>query len=248
MRIILLSDVHSNLPAFEKVLKEIEKIGYDEIWFLGDIVGYGAEPNECVELLKNFAKEYVSGNHDWAVNHPEELMWFNENAQEVLIWTTQKLKEENKIFLKNMPIMKNPESAKDKILIVHSSPYRPYDWIYITSYQEIKEAFENSKEWLVIFGHTHIPVVYLKEDDRFMALNPYEHKEIELDEKKRYLINPGSVGQPRDGIPDSSFALLDLKEKKLKFYRVPYDIEKEYNSIINSKLPFIFAERLFYGR
>lgn len=224
-KIAIISDIHSNLEALNTVLKEIEDSGIKKIYCCGDIVGYGPEPNECVELINKKNIPSVMGNHDIACVSLQDKESFTEAAQTAIEWSSKILTKQNKAFLFNQP--KNLEV--DNIHFVHGSPLQ-YLWDRVfpdTSKKELNEFLNHVKKDILIIGHTHFPFV----------------KRL----KERLVINAGSVGQPRDGDCRASFAVLDTERKKADIFRLSYDINKTAEKIKKSGLPKFLAERLFKG-
>lgn len=239
--IAFLSDVHGNLEALEGVLKEVESEDVEEIIFLGDAVGYGADPNETVSLLKNYTRVALLGNHDAAVVGLENLENYNEYARVSLLWTMTVLKRDAIRWLKKLPIM---TLFEDEIRLVHSAPKNPRSWKYLFSLSDIWRQFDSFNERLCFFGHTHIQGAYALENGHIRELNGGK---IKFEPGNRYMINPGSVGQPRDGDPRAAFGLFDRDASTFSFKRVEYDIEKAQKKIIEAGLPTFLAERLGEG-
>ena len=232
MRIAILSDIHANLPALTKALDLIKVKGADEIWCLGDIVGYGAEPNECVQLIAELSKRCVLGNHDQAVaflDKPRFLPWVGKVAAE---WTSSVLTEQNRGFLRGLPLIDTTEACT----LVHASPSSPSSWIYISSLARAHEQFSHFNTLICFIGHTHVPSVC--GDDL---------KTFSFKAGRRFLINVGSVGQPRDGNPHLSFGLLDTKVWSYQIIRAEYDIESAASAILRKGLPRSLADRLYAG-
>ncbi len=242
MRYAVLSDTHGNLEALEAVLEEVEKQGYDKMIFLGDFVGYGPNPNECVELLREKVDLAVLGNHDAAVLNPKEAETFNEYARRAVEWTREVLTEENKKYLASLPLIVKPE---ENIVAVHSTPYKPERWEYILSSFDADYFFERYNEWIALIGHSHVPGAFILVGEE--NIKEVEDVPLELREEYRYMINPGSVGQPRDYDWRASFGILDLEKKTFDFFRVKYDVEKTQRKIIQAGLPEVLAERLAIG-
>ncbi|CUT05583.1 metallophosphoesterase family protein, partial [Candidatus Kryptobacter tengchongensis] len=186
MRIAIISDIHSNLEALTKAFEIIDTKNVDEIVCLGDIVGYGANPNECVELIRKRVKYVVMGNHDYAVAvDPAELFYFSSYARESDLWTREVLTKENLDFLKSLPFT----ISLKNLLFVHSAPAQPREWEYIFTEAQAKVQFQYFKEKICFIGHSHFPGIF--PENGF-----YNGK---LDRNTRYIINVGSIGQPRDG-------------------------------------------------
>ncbi|MGB2867775.1 MAG: metallophosphoesterase family protein [Bacteroidota bacterium] len=232
MRIAIISDIHSNLEALTKAFELIDKESIKEVVCLGDIVGYGANPNECVRLVRDRCKIVLLGNHDAAALDPERADDFNRNAREAALWTNKKLSAESKKMLGKLPM----QAEMEDLLFVHSSPCDPEDWNYIILDHEAHQAFECFSEKICFVGHTHAPVVF-SEMGRTKTMTG----------DGRYLINVGSVGQPRDGNPSLSFGILDSTTWNYRNIRSKYDIEAAAAKIRNAGLPAPLADRLFMG-
>ncbi len=231
MRIAIISDIHSNLEALTAVFTEANKLGYDELICLGDIIGYGPDPEPCLDLVFNNAKMIIKGNHEQAVINPIILKEFNTYARESILWTIENISEKYFRFITYLKI----DYVKDDILFVHGSPIEPYEWNYISDYQDAALYFKNMKEQLCFVGHSHIPGIYKEKD--FEAFS----------ESNKCIINVGSVGQPRDGSPDASFGIFDTDKWIYTNYRVGYDISRTREKIIKNKLPVFLADRLLKG-
>jgi len=245
MKIAIISDIHANLEAFEAVLAEIESIAPDEIYCLGDIVGYNANPNECAELIRKKNIPSIMGNHDRVACGLEEPLFFNPSAKKAILWTRGKLNEENRKFLRELP---QNLSMKGIVLLAHGSPRDPDEYIYSeTTASNCLNYMENNNPAVKVclFGHTHYRSIFFsgkheaqKEGMRTFKLNPYG----------KYLVNPGSVGQPRDGSSAASFIIYDEATFSVTYHPVKYDIEKTAGKIRQEDLPESLAERLFHGR
>ncbi|MCP2519986.1 metallophosphatase family protein [Candidatus Aminicenantes bacterium AC-335-A11] len=245
MKYLVFSDIHGNLEAFESFLKFIKRKKIDKYLFLGDIVGYGASPNETIQQLKKLKPLYaVRGNHDKAVCGEEPLEAFNPVAANAIQWTRKKILKENLKYLSKLK--KGPIVVDKNITICHGAPFD--EDYYIFGDFDAAEAFYYIKTPVCFFGHTHFPFVYrLKKNliDGFLVQG--KRKIIRLEKDVRYLINPGSIGQPRDRNPFLSFAIFDSKLMKINFYRIEYDIEKAKKRIMEANLPPTLAERLSLG-
>jgi len=235
MRIAIISDIHSNLEALTKALEIIDTKNIDEIVCLGDIVGYGANPNECVEIIKKRAKYVVMGNHDFAVAvDPTELVYFNSYARESDLWTRSVLTEENLEFLRSLPFT---ISIKN-LLFVHSSPAQPREWEYIFTEAQAKVQFKYFTEKICFIGHSHLPGIF--PDTGF-----YNGK---IDKNNRYIINVGSIGQPRDGDWRLSFGIFDTDTWTYENIRSEYEVDKASLKILQNGLPDFLARRIIIGR
>ncbi len=238
--IAIISDIHSNLEALEAVLKDIKNRNIREIVCLGDIVGYGANPNECIEIIKKLNCLSVVGNHDYGVLGKESLDFFNELGAIAILWTKKVIKPENLKFLDSLPLIIEEKIKGKKVIFSHANPKYPEIWEYLYP-DYTNEVFDCGD--LIFVGHSHIPFVNSEEGNLLL----HEGK-ISLEDDKKYLINPGSVGQPRDGINKASYCIFDEKSFKIEIIRVEYDIKKAYEKIVSSGLPEWLGERLFLGR
>ncbi len=244
MKYVVFSDVHGNLDALDAVLSHVsgERIG--RYLCLGDVVGYGANPNECVERLRSLPNcECLKGNHDAAVADEGERAFFHEVALEGIRFTERELSENNLNYLKDLPYVF--EDGKS-LMAVHASPFRPEAWEYVLDEIGVGRAFDSMGERRVAFiGHSHSPVIFSDDGgaERFTA---GDSQMLDL-KRRRYVINVGSVGQPRDGNPDASYVLYDDVVCSVKIFRVQYDREKAAEKILKAGLPPVLAERLLVG-
>lgn len=230
MRIAIISDIHSNLEALEAVLKHIKSQRIKTIWVAGDIVGYGASPNEVITLLQKEKAVMIAGDHDAEVLTLNDLSWFNEYAQQALIYTNRVLTNENKAFLKTLKETYEETIDDRKIFMVHGSPNNHLkEYVYAkTPDVNLLAMLNKAKADILLIGHTHQPFV------RRIA--------------GRLAINVGAVGQPRDYSPDSEYCILDPKYMQATIQRVKYNIDAASKKIISAGLPRYLAERLFEGR
>jgi diadenosine tetraphosphatase ApaH/serine/threonine PP2A family protein phosphatase len=242
MRYIVFSDLHSNLEALEKFQKEIELINHDKLVCLGDIVGYGADPNPCVEWVRERADFTVAGNHDWGAIGKTDISYFNSSAHESCLWTREQLTEENKIFLNSLPL----DREEDDVYWVHASPFEPKAWHYVTSKAGAERLFSNFTAPICFVGHSHHPIIL--EQTAGGEVNDYVSDIWNIVSENRYIFNDGSLGQPRDGNPDPSFMIYDSTEKTVKVQRFKYDLSSAQNKIRDRGLPLYLAERLAQGR
>jgi diadenosine tetraphosphatase ApaH/serine/threonine PP2A family protein phosphatase len=241
MRILVLSDVHANLAAFQAVLDDAAG-KWDKIWYLGDLVGYGPNPNECVELLRRHDHLALSGNHDWAALDKLDISDFNEEARTAVLWTRDTLTEASLAFLDSLPAKRK----QNQFTLAHASPRHPV-WEYIVDYETARENFEHFSTPYCLVGHTHVPVLIAEDtDDDLFVLTPTYQETIYL-EDTRVIINPGSVGQPRDADPRAAYALLNSEELTWEFHRVAYPVEETQAQMRDLGLPEALAARLAYG-
>jgi len=242
MKYAILSDIHSNLEAFQAVLHDLSQEEVDQAFFLGDSVGYGADPNQCIELLQGLTPFVVAGNHDWATVGLTEYSSFNPVAKDAIEWTMKKITVSNQKFLKNLPLIKN----HNNLTLVHATPDKPEAWNYISSLQEASLGFQYFDQQICFIGHTHIPVAFgLDEEDRAFVLFDTT---FTLRNSHRYIINVGSVGQPRDGDPRAAYGIYNLDNSCFTLKRIPYNIKLAQKKIIEAGLPHFLASRLASGR
>lgn len=244
MRYLIFSDIHSNLEAFEKLLslKITETIG--KFLFLGDLVGYGADPNETISLFRSMKNTCsIRGNHDKVISNLESSSLFNPVAAFSAEWSKIKLSDENREYLKNLK--KGPLVVDHFLTICHGSTFD--EDYYVFSVFEAVESLKFMKTSIGFFGHTHFPVIYFQRGNKINAIPLVSDKKIKLDPNTRYLINPGSVGQPRDKNPKSSFIVYDSDKREIIFSRYEYNIRKTQKKIRAAGLPELLASRLESG-
>lgn len=243
MRYAIISDIHSNIESFDVILLEIEKESPDRILFLGDIVGYGPEPSECIKKIKETTDVILVGNHDHAAAGLTDISYFNPDAKEALEWTIGRLTEEEKTYLSRLPL--TGELTADDIFLVHSTPKRPQEWNYIFTIEDVIESFEYFEQRVCFSGHSHVPVIIAMDASGGIDILKDEAR---IEKDSRYLINVGSVGQPRDGNPDAAYALYDLEESTVKIKRVSYNYHKTQEKMRKAGLPDYLINRLSAGR
>ena len=242
MRYALLSDVHSNLEAFQAVIKDIECEKVDHVCFLGDIVGYGADPAQCIDMLEGFTSWIVAGNHDWGAVELTDTSYFSAAAKNAIDWTAEQISPSHREFLKNLPLTSMPPG----IHLAHATPHKPERWDYIFSLQEARDGFNNCEQHVCFIGHTHSPVTFVENREGKVSLltdNPFS-----LRDEYRYIINVGSVGQPRDGDPRAAYGIFDAENASFILKRVVYGFEDTQKKIIAAGLPPSLASRLSKGR
>lgn len=245
MKVLLISDIHANLMALEAVLEDAKDSPYEAIWCLGDLVGYGPHPNECIEVLRQQTKPFlcIAGNHDWASLGRVPLEEFNPDARRACEWTMAHLTYENRDYLASLP-----ESRQEgEFLLVHGSPRQPI-WEYILYPGLAAANFSHFQTPFCLVGHTHIPIIFGEAHvpEETIALAPCLDGPISLAEG-RFIVNPGSVGQPRDGDPRASYAFLDLEALEIHFRRIAYPVERTQEEMLKWNLPPRLIARLSYG-
>lgn len=248
MRVAVLSDIHGNLEALEAVLADAQTRGYDRLLCLGDVVGYGADPEACIRRIREvvwrtYGKDaVVMGNHDEATANGVDD-GFNPAAREAVRWTRDHISAESLAWLKGLPMVLETSG----LLLVHASPHKPGEWIYVTTYDDALDAFLAFHQRIAFIGHSHVPF-FVSTDPSYTRLEKEDREKVRLITGFRYLVNAGSVGQPRDGDPRASYALLDLEEEILERIRVPYPVDTAADKILQAGLPTFLAERLTRGR
>jgi diadenosine tetraphosphatase ApaH/serine/threonine PP2A family protein phosphatase len=242
LRYAILADVHGNLEALEACLADIVKRQIDKLFFLGDVVGYGSEPNACIELIRDKADIWLAGNHDWAVLEQTDITYFNPVAMVAVRWTMEVITAEHKNLLKRCEVITEIED----MCLTHASPFEPEAWHYIFSLGEAKRSFDHYKTRLCFVGHSHYPVIIWQDSEG--RCYPHHKVAIKLQPDNKYIINVGSVGQPRDSNPDSCYAIYDTDQNLVELIRVAYDIAKAQKKIIDAGLPYYLAQRLALGQ
>lgn len=243
MKYAIISDIHSNLEAFQKVIDAIKEEKVDKYLFVGDVVGYGANPLECISKLKKLGCIGVAGNHDWGVLDLISLEYFNSYARKAVEWTVEKLSKKDKEFLKSLPLIKKI----DDITLVHSTLLNPENWDYIRSTFQAYKSMELQETSIAFTGHSHVPIAFWQPAEIKGPTRFTKEEKIQIKEGYKYSINVGSVGQPRDGNPKSSYVIYDEKSRIVEIKRVEYDIKKAQEKIFEARLPRILGERLEYG-
>jgi predicted phosphodiesterase len=244
MRVAVLSDVHGNRHAFEAVLADVRAAGAEEVWSLGDLVGYGAEPDACVELARERCAVCLAGNHDLGVTGDLPLVEFSRGAALAARWTQDVLAAENLEFLTRLA----PAGVEGELALYHASPRDPV-WEYVLSALLAAQCLDQADRRVALVGHSHVALSFGRRgrDEEVVGL-PREHDEwVDLREGE-WLLNPGSVGQPRDGDPRAAWLLLDTEAWTATWRRVEYDVAGAAAAIRAAGLPDSLAERLGYGQ
>ena len=243
MRCAIIADIHSNLAAFAAVLVDVkQRGGVEEIWCLGDIVGYGPDPHDCIELLRQTKHICVVGNHDLAAVGQIDTAEFNPDAVAASEWTAEQLNSQDVRYIKNLPRVIN----KDDFTIVHGSPREPI-WEYVLSISGARENFAYFKSQFCLLAHTHVPAAFSYDEGGACSFRPFAPQKELVPAKERLIINPGAVGQPRDGDPRASYAIYDSDKNRFWLYRVPYDITATQAKMVAKKLPMRLVAHLSHG-
>jgi len=247
MRYLVISDIHANLEAFDAVMAEAKSIGFEKVLLLGDLVGYGADPNAICERVRELnAEGLIRGNHDKVGSGVESPEGFNAVARNAIRWTYETLNKENREWLAALPA--GPLIVDDMIEICHGTPFD--EDAYVFDDLDALRAMHAARRPLCLFGHTHVQVGHYLSRDQFGLATADDHRPlgIPLDDANRYLVNPGSVGQPRDGDPRAGFGIVDTAAKEMTIFRVEYPISKAQARILEEGLPDVLAQRLALGR
>jgi predicted phosphodiesterase len=233
MKIAVISDIHGNLEALQKALQTIQEQPVDQIVCLGDIVGYGANPSECVDLIRENCVHIVKGNHDEAVTNENDMDKFNPYAVQSILWTRDQLNGNQLSFLKQLP----KQISMEGLRFVHATADEHSDWDYVFTHYQALRQFDFFKEPICFYGHTHIPTIF-----------PENRHVSDILKDERYVINVGSIGQPRDNNILLSFGIFDTAIWNYENMRVDYDVETASNKIRSAGLPVFLADRLLHGR
>ena len=247
MRYLVISDIHANLEAFETVLDAAKSLNYQKVLLLGDLVGYGADPNTICERVRDMKPDaLIRGNHDKVGSGVESPEGFNAVARNAIRWTYETLTKENRDWLAALPA--GPMIVDDTIEICHGTPFD--EDAYVFDDLDALRAMHAARRPLCLFGHTHVQVGHFLSRDQFGLATADDQRPltIPLDEANRYLVNPGSVGQPRDGDPRAGFGIADTSAHEMTIYRVEYPIAKAQARILEEGLPDVLAQRLALGR
>ncbi len=243
MKVAVISDIHGNRHAFEATLEAVAASDADELWCLGDLVGYGAEPDACVEMAREHAAVCLAGNHDLAVTGEISLDEFSRGASLAAQWTREVIGAENLAFLESL----SPEGAEGEVGLYHASPRDPV-WEYVISALLAELCLDAQRQRICLIGHSHVALSFVRHEGEFTS-GEARRDGVELDVADgEWLLNPGSVGQPRDGDPRASWLLLDLDALAVSFHRCDYDIAGAAAAIRAARLPDSLAERLEYGQ
>lgn len=242
MRYGIFADVHSNLEALEAVIDAYKKEAIDKYLCAGDVVGYAADPRECVEQVKALATVAVAGNHDWASVNLFATDYFNLFARQAISWTAHNLDEQSRYFLERLGLVYKNED----LTMVHGTLDNPQDFNYLTGDDIVAGSFALLRTQACFVGHTHVAEIFIQDKD-----NRIYHQggnNIDIKEENKYIINVGSVGQPRDGSPQAAYCIYDTAARTVQIKRINYDIQAARKKIIARGLPGFLGDRLLVGR
>jgi predicted phosphodiesterase len=246
VRIAAISDIHANLPALESVLAAIDAGEVDEIWCLGDVIGYGAEPDECADLVRERCALCLVGNHDLAVLGALDIASFSEAAATAVTWTGEHVAERTLVMLREL----EPAAEREGIALFHASP-RDAIWEYVLSAEQAEAGLDALDARIALIGHSHVSLFFVRptaeeQGEEIRGAQSSDGTLLDLT-TGQWLINPGSVGQPRDGDPRAAWLEFDTEEPSARFHRVDYDIERAAAAISSAGLPRRLADRLHVG-
>ena len=240
MRYAVLADIHSNMEALEVVLADSRDQKCTHYCCVGDVVGYGANPKECLDIVREMNMPCVKGNHDEYCSTDEELEGFNPHAAQAVGWTRNQLSDEDRQWLKDLKYVRLVASFS----MVHATLDGPQRWGYVFDKLAAAASFTYQNTSVCFFGHTHVPVAFIR--DTFVRGGTYSKFKVEPG--KKYFVNVGAVGQPRDGNPKAAYVVYDLNEGTIEIRRLDYDIPKAQKKILAAGLPPRLAERLAFGK
>jgi diadenosine tetraphosphatase ApaH/serine/threonine PP2A family protein phosphatase len=246
MRAAVITDIHSNLPALDAVLTAIDDADVEEIWCLGDVVGYGADPDRCTEVTKERSDACLVGNHDLAVLEELDVSSFSSVAAAAVSWTQRNAKPSTLDYLREL----SPQGERAEVGLFHASPRDPV-WEYVLSIDQATDCLEMQSERVALIGHSHVALFFSGPDSGetgdVRGVQALDGATLDIGEG-RWLINPGSVGQPRDGDPRAAWLELDTGEWTAQFHRVEYDIDAAAKAIVRAELPRQLGDRLYIGQ
>jgi diadenosine tetraphosphatase ApaH/serine/threonine PP2A family protein phosphatase len=239
----IIADIHANLAAFIAVLEDIKRYGkVEKIWCLGDVVGYGPEPHECIELLRQIDHVCVAGNHDWAAIGKVGTSNFNPDAAAACHWTSKQLTSEDIKYLEDLPLI----IEDGDFTLVHGSPREPI-WEYVISTVIAEENFNCFKSQFCLVGHSHVPLVFSRDESGKCSVSRFSTNIKLMPGNSRLIVNPGGVGQPRDGDPQAAYAIYDSEARLFRLFRVPYDVRSTQDKMVEYGLPMRLVARLSHG-
>jgi predicted phosphodiesterase len=240
MRFAIFSDIHANLEAFEAVMADARDRKCTDFVCLGDVVGYNANPHECVARVREMDCPIVKGNHDEQASLIESSRDFNEMAEQAIQWTRDNLTEKDKDWLRDLPFQRQ---VRD-FTIVHATLDTPQQWGYVFNNLDAAASFTYQHTTVCFFGHTHVPMAFIRDD----GVHRVRIEQLRIEPSKKYFINVGSVGQPRDANWRAAYCVYDIENNSVEQRRLKYDVEATQKKIIEAGLPHVLAERLAIGR
>ncbi len=241
MRIAVISDIHSNLPALEAVLSDVGRSDPDQVWCLGDVVGYGAQPDACTKLVAEVVEVCLAGNHDLVVSGELDVRYFAMSAGAAARWTLKHVEQSTREFLAGL----SPLGQSAGVGLYHASPRDPV-WEYVLSISQAAECLDAQQQRVCMIGHSHVACYFARNGGETIGEQALHGAELNMSEGE-WLVNPGSVGQPRDGDPRAAYLMLDTATWTVSFRRVEYPVDEAAQAILDAGLPKSLAERLYQG-
>ncbi len=242
MRYGIFSDIHSNLEALDAVIKAYKKEKIDKYLCIGDVVGYASNPRECVRIIKALAMITIAGNHDWASVNLFSVDYFNPNALDAIFWTRHNLDDNDRNFLESLKLVYKNED----LTLFHGTLDNPGDFNYMTDSSIAEESFRLLETDICFVGHTHIAGTFIQ--DKSDRIHYLKSVTINISPENKYIVNVGSIGQPRDSNPKASYCIYDSDKKEVQLKRIDYDIQTARKKIIDAGLPEFLGDRLLSGR
>lgn len=242
MRIALLSDIHGNLEALSSVLNDINTQSVDKLHCLGDVIGYGCDPSSCLDLISKCCEAKLMGNHEYAAMGLLSTEYYNPDAKSATQWTIKRLTDYDFSLISDFGM----ELAADNYRLVHSSPFEPDQWHYIIDQDQAAQAFESFSEKICFIGHTHQPMIFTENNNE--APRMQVGHDFLPDPDNRYIVNIGSIGQPRDNDPRACYVIFDTNEYEIFYRRVEYDVAQTQRKMQEQDLPTMLIERLSIGK
>jgi predicted phosphodiesterase len=240
MKYAIIADIHANIEAFEVVLDDIQKQKCTHIACLGDVVGYNANPKECLDKVRSMNIPCVKGNHDEYCSTEEELEGFNPNAAEAVTWTRQQLSDDDKKWLRDLKYVR----LVTNFTIVHATLDQPQRWAYVFDRLMAAASFTYQNTAVCFFGHTHVPLAFIRDSQ----VRGGTYSKFKVEPGRKYFVNVGAVGQPRDGIPKAGYVVYDMDEGSIELRRLDYDIDTAAKKVLAAGLPQRLADRLYVGK
>lgn len=240
MKYAIIADIHANLEAFHVVLEDIKAQKCTHVACLGDVVGYGANPKECLEIVRGMNIPVVKGNHDEMCSVEETMEGFNPHAAEAVLWTRQQLSDDDKKWLRDLKYVRLVTSFS----IVHATLDMPQRWGYVFDKLAAAASFTYQNTSVCFFGHTHVPVAFIRDS----VVRGGTYSKFKVEPGRKYFVNVGSVGQPRDNNPKAAYVVYDMDEATIEIRRLDYDIATAQQKILSAGLPARLAERLSFGK
>jgi predicted phosphodiesterase len=241
MRYGIFADVHSNLEALDTVIKAYQKEAIDKYLCVGDVVGYATNLKECIQIVKSVTMITVAGNHDWASADLFSIDYFNPNAKEAIVWTKRNLDAQDRLFLESLKLVYKNED----LTLVHGTLDTPEEFHYMTDTYIAQESFRLLENNICFIGHSHIAGVFVNDKDGHIYYQEVDY--IDIKDENKYIVNVGSVGQPRDDNPKVAYCIYDTSKKEVQIKRISYDMQTTRIKIIEAGLPRFLGDRLLIG-